>query len=94
MRKTQFAKCIMDESNWVQVDLSGSVFEECRFSSTRFEGCNLERTKFPRCVDLLLDPSKNRVKGARIPLQSALLLASSFGMRVLGLSDSDADDQA
>lgn len=91
MRKTKFRKCILDEANWVEVDLSGSVFEECRFSATRFEGCNLERTKFPGCVDLALDPSKNRVKGATIPLQSAVLLASSFGMRVLALSDDDSD---
>jgi fluoroquinolone resistance protein len=89
MRKTRFGKCVMDESNWVEVDLSGSVFEECRFSGTRFEGCNLERTKFPGCVDLVLDPGKNRVKGATIPLQSAVLLASSFGMRVLAMSDDD-----
>jgi fluoroquinolone resistance protein len=90
MRKTRFRQCVMDEANWVQVDLSESVFEECRFSGTRFDGCNLERSKFPGCVDLLLDPSKNRLKGASIPLQSAVLLAGFFGMRVLGISDNDA----
>jgi fluoroquinolone resistance protein len=87
MRKTEFRQTIMDEANWIQVDLGESRFEECRFSGTRFEGCNLERAKFPGCIDLILDPSKNRVKGASVPLQSAVLLASSFGMRVLGFSE-------
>ena len=64
-----------------------SVFEECQFDGTRFEECDLRRTRFPHAKDLFVDPAKNNVKGMQVPLETAIHLAASFGMRVIGFDE-------
>jgi fluoroquinolone resistance protein len=82
LRKTKFDRCALLEANFIQVDLVEALFEQCEFAGCRFERCDLSRARFPGCVDLLLHPADNRVKGARIPFESAVLLARAFGMHV------------
>ncbi|XXX54433.1 pentapeptide repeat-containing protein [Sorangium sp. So ce124] len=89
LRKTRFERCAITESVFAATDLAGAVFEECRFAGTRFEDCDLRNAQFPRSQDLFIDPAKNNVKGARIPLEAAILLAASFGMHVLGFTEKD-----
>ncbi|MGK4003523.1 pentapeptide repeat-containing protein [Sorangium sp. So ce1036] len=89
VRKTRFERCAITESAFAATDLVGSVFEECRFAGTRFEQCDLRNAQFPRSHDLFLDPARNNVKGARVPLETVLLLAASFGMHVLGFTEKD-----
>jgi uncharacterized protein YjbI with pentapeptide repeats len=84
LRKTRFVQCTLLEANFLQVELAEAVFEACQFSGARFENCDLRGASFARCVDLFVDPSKNRVQGMIIPSESALLLAASFGMKIEG----------
>ncbi|MDI1435825.1 pentapeptide repeat-containing protein [Polyangium sorediatum] len=88
LRKTRFTRCAITESVFASMDFTDAVFEECRFAGTRFDGCDLRNARFPRSSDLFVDPAKNKVKGARVPLDTAILLATSFGMRVLGFDES------
>ncbi|TKC94185.1 pentapeptide repeat-containing protein [Polyangium fumosum] len=81
-------RCAITESVFASMDFTDAVFEECRFAGTRFDGCDLRNARFPRSSDLFVDPAKNKVKGARVPLDTAILLATSFGMRVLGFDES------
>jgi fluoroquinolone resistance protein len=83
LRKTRFERCAMHECNFIQVDLGEAVFEACQLSGARFDNCDLRATSFTRSLELFVDPSKNRVQGMRIPAESALLLAASFGMKVV-----------
>ncbi|MDI3285063.1 pentapeptide repeat-containing protein [Polyangium sp. 15x6] len=87
LRKTHFTRCGITESVFAATDLSGAVFEECRFAGTRFDDCDLRNAQFPRSSDLYVDPAKNKVKGAQVPLDTAILLAASFGMRVIGFAE-------
>ena len=84
LRKTRFERCAITESVFASTDFTGAVFEECRFAGTRFDGCDLRNAQFPHSSGLFVDPARNKVKGARIPLETAILLATSFGMQVLG----------
>ncbi|AUX35748.1 MULTISPECIES: pentapeptide repeat-containing protein [Sorangium] len=90
LRKTRFERCSITESVLAATDLAGAVFEECRFMGTRFEDCDLRNAQFPRSHDLFVDPAKNNVKGARVPLETVMLLAASFGMHVLGFTEKDS----
>lgn len=87
-RKTRFSRCVLLEANFIQADLASAVFEDCQLTGARFETCNLERASFAGCHDLLLDPAHNKVRGASIPLEAAVLLAQSFGLKV-GLPSDD-----
>jgi fluoroquinolone resistance protein len=82
LRKTRFERCSMHEANFLQVDLGQAVFEECELAGARFEGCDLRGASFLRSLECFVDPSKNKVQGARVPTETARLIAQSFGMKI------------
>jgi uncharacterized protein YjbI with pentapeptide repeats len=92
LRKLKFVRCGIQEANFFETDLTGATFEDCQFTGTQFQGCTLHKAKFPGAKDLFLDPVRNRVKGVQVPLETAILLATSHEMRVLGFGDGDAED--
>jgi len=94
LRKVSFKGCSLTEASFFEVDLTDATFEGCQLAGARFEACDLGRARFHGAQDLFLDPAKNRVKGAEIPLETAILLATSFGMRVLGFGKPKGDDSA
>ncbi len=87
LRKTRFVRCALVEANLIKTDLVESVFEDCLFTGTRIEECDLRKATFAGARDLFLDPVKNNVKGARVPVESAVLLAASFGMQIFGYTE-------
>lgn len=91
LRKAVFERCSFTEANFFEADLMEAKLDDCQFTGARFEACDLRKARFLHAKDLLIDPAKNRVAGAKVPLQTAVLLAMSFGMRVLDFQ-SDRDD--
>jgi len=89
LRKARFEQCAILDANFFEVDLTDAKFDDCQFAGTRFERCDLRRVRFRRAQDLFLDPARNLVKGAEVPLETAILLATSYGMRVSGFSTKD-----
>lgn len=94
LRKAAFKGCSLVEANFFEVDLTEASFENCQLAGARFESCDLRRARFHGAQDLFVDPAKNRVKDAEIPLETAILIATSFGMRVHGYSKPPHDDSA
>jgi uncharacterized protein YjbI with pentapeptide repeats len=82
--KTPFIRCSLLEATFVDMDLAGSTFEDCELEGARFEGCDLRGATFTTSRGLRLDPARNQVQGATIPLEAAVLLAGSFGLKVAG----------
>jgi uncharacterized protein YjbI with pentapeptide repeats len=82
IRKVPFVRCSLVEANFVDADLTEARFESCRLTGARFERCDLRKASFADAQDLLLAPATNQVQGASIPVESALLLAASFGFKV------------
>jgi fluoroquinolone resistance protein len=82
LRKTRFERCAMHEANFLQVDLGQAVFEECQLAGARFDGCDLRGASFSRSLEFFVDPSKNKVQGARVPSETARLLAEFLGMKI------------
>jgi uncharacterized protein YjbI with pentapeptide repeats len=87
LRKTSFVRCAIREANFFEVDLTEARFDDCQFMGTRFEGCTFRGARFAGARDLFVDPVRNRVKDMHIPLETAILLATSYEMRVLGFLD-------
>ncbi|HEX7479225.1 MAG TPA: pentapeptide repeat-containing protein [Polyangiales bacterium] len=84
--KTRFTRCVLVEASFERSELVAAVFDECQLAGARFDSCNLERASFAGCRDLLLDPARNKLRGASIPLDAAVALAGSFGLQVVGFS--------
>ncbi len=84
LRKLSVTRCSVIDANFVAVDLANAVFEECELTNTVFTRCELKGARFPHARGLYLDPRTNNVKGVKVPLETAVLLAQSFDMSVIG----------
>lgn len=82
LRRTPFLKCDVREGSFVRVDLTEADFEGTNLTGTSFEQCQLRKADFTEAIGAFLNPSKNRVKDARISMESAALLAIALGMHV------------
>lgn len=84
LRKLPMRRCVATEASFSEVDLSDADFEGTDLSGTTFQGCTLARTDFRGTLGLFLDPARNKAKGARIPVDAAVRLAQSLGLKVDG----------
>jgi len=82
-RKLPFVRCVLVEANFVESDLTEARFEDCQLGGAKFERCDLRKASFAGSHDLLLDPASNQIRGASVPTEAALLLARSFGLKIL-----------
>lgn len=84
LRKTEFTRCALTDGNFIDVELNEAVVESCDLSGTTFSRCDLSKADFSTASGLLIDPTKNRVKGLIIPVDAAVALALIAGMKVAG----------
>lgn len=84
LRRTSFRACNAAESTFVDADLTEADFADVDLSGATFQGVTLAHADFTSARGAFFDPAKNRVKDARIGLESAALLATFFGMDVRG----------
>lgn len=84
LRRTAFLRCSALEANFFDLDLTEADFSGTDLTGSNFRGCNLTKTDFSTAVGAFLDPANNRVKATHVPVETAVLLAQSLGMRVSG----------
>lgn len=92
LRKTPFLRCTAMEANFFDLDLTDADFSGTDLTGSNFRGCTLTRTDFSSAVGAFLDPARNRLKDTRVPVETAVLLAQSLGMRVSGFN-ADASER-
>jgi len=73
-RGVVFAGCKMMGIDWS--NLGG-------YPAMSFERCDLRKASFAGSTGLTLAPEGNQLRGAKIPVETALRLAESFGLHVL-----------
>jgi uncharacterized protein YjbI with pentapeptide repeats len=84
LRKVTFERCDLREAQLIEVDLVEATFAGCKLGGARFERCDLRKASFAGAVDLALDPAHgNKLAGARVPLETAIRLAESLGLKVV-----------
>jgi uncharacterized protein YjbI with pentapeptide repeats len=94
LKKVSFKRCSLIEATFLEVGLSDARFEDCQLAGARFDGCDLRRARFNGAQELFIDPAKNKLKDAQVPLETAVLIASSLGLKVLGFSGRERDDDS
>jgi uncharacterized protein YjbI with pentapeptide repeats len=83
LRKVSFTGCNLQEAQFVETELAEAVFADCRLDGARFERCDLRKAGFAGSTGLTLLPEGNQLRGARVPVDAAIRLAESFGLKVL-----------
>ncbi len=87
LRKTSFLNCTALEMNFIDTDLSESDFSGSDISGSNFRGCTLTKTDFGGAQGVFIDPTRNRVKATRIPVDAAVNYAQTLGLVVAGHGD-------
>jgi fluoroquinolone resistance protein len=90
LRKAVFRACRASEANFIECQLCEADFSETDLTGTNFEASDLSKANLASAKGAFLAPARNRVKDARISVETAVLLALSQGMKVAGYADSPA----
>jgi fluoroquinolone resistance protein len=94
LRKTVFRGCKASEANFIDCQLGEADFGETDLTGANFEASDLSKANLADAKGAFLAPGKNRVKDARISVETAVFMAMSQGMKVVGYSDArEADGQ-
>ena len=83
LKNTRFVRCSLVECTFVDADLAKTTFTECDLAQSVFERCDLSGADFCTSRAVYFDPTKNKIKGARISVQTASLIAQAMGLRVI-----------
>jgi fluoroquinolone resistance protein len=87
LRKSSFRACKASEANFIDCQLGEADFDETDLTGANFDASDLSKANLATAKGAFLAPGKNRVKDARISVETAVLMAMSQGMKVLGYSD-------
>jgi len=76
-----------DNSRLIEVDfteasLEGVSFEGCNLTGSVFQMSNLEKSDFSGAQGFIIDPSNNRMKGAKFSQDGLAGLLTSFGIHI------------
>ncbi|WP_426752123.1 pentapeptide repeat-containing protein [Myxococcus sp. Y35] len=87
LRKTVFLRCTALEMNFIDTDLSEADFSESDITGSNFRGCTLTKTDFGSAQGVFIDPTRNRAKATRIPVEAAVNYVQTLGLVVAGHGD-------
>lgn len=82
MRKTVFRNCSLKEADFAEADLGGAAFIDCDLSEALFDQSMLEKTDFRRAFHYIIDPEKNRMKGARFSNDGLSGLLQNYDLQI------------
>lgn len=80
LKKTVFQNCILRETDFSQSDLSESDFQGSDLLNARFKDTVLLKADFRKATNYLIDPTENKVRGARFSLPEAQGLLVGLGI--------------
>ncbi|GHU58990.1 hypothetical protein FACS189411_15280 [Bacteroidia bacterium] len=82
MKNTRFKNTQLQEVDFVEADLTGSIFENCDLTRTIFERTILEKADFRTSYNYSLDPEANRIKKAKFSLTGLPGLLSKYNIEI------------
>ncbi|MGI8549249.1 MAG: pentapeptide repeat-containing protein [Dehalococcoidia bacterium] len=82
LREMQLVNCSAREVDFSGADLTGATCAGTDFSASTFLHTNLEKADFGGARNYTIDPTANRIKGAKFTLPEALSLLRSFDIRI------------
>ncbi len=80
LKKNAFTKCILHDADFAQADLSECDFSESDLLNARFDDTTLLKTDFQTAFNYLIDPLRNKVRGAKFSLPEAVGLLKGLGV--------------
>ncbi len=78
LKNTHFKNCSLKEVDFIEADLTSSVFDSCDMSGAKFENTILEKADLATSYNYTIDPEMNRVKKAKFSLAGVAGLLAKY----------------
>ena len=78
LKNTKFINCILREVDFLETDLSASVFDNCDFAGAIIKNNNFEKADFRRSYNFSIDPEINNIKKAKFSMSALAGLLDKY----------------
>lgn len=78
MPKTTFDHCNLEEADFTETELQEAVFDDCSLKNAIFDRTNLEKTDFRTAKQFCINPTENRLKGAKFSKSNVIGLLQKY----------------
>lgn len=82
MAHSEFEQCVLLECDFVNADLRESSLCGCELRGSKFHHTQLEKADLSGARNYQIDPSSNRIKGAKFSYPEALNLLAAFEITI------------
>jgi fluoroquinolone resistance protein len=82
IKKTRFKNVLLQEVDFTECQLTGSVFDNCDMTRAIFEKSVLESVDFRTSYRFSIDPSVNKMKKAKFSANNLLGLLDRFDLEI------------
>lgn len=82
IKKTLFKNSQLQEVDFTDCDLTGSVFDNCDLKSALFENTVLEKADLRGSFNYAIDPERNKIKKARFSLAGVVGLLDKYDINI------------
>jgi uncharacterized protein YjbI with pentapeptide repeats len=82
LSNTHFDSCPLKEADFTEATLTGAHFEACDLHQATFEQTNLEKADFTTAYNILIDPEKNKMKGAKFSKENVAGLLEKYKISI------------
>jgi len=73
----------MQEANFEESDLTGSIFADCDLTRTLFSNTILYETDFTSAYNFSIDPEKNKMKKAKFSVMGLQGLLEKYSLQIV-----------
>lgn len=80
--KVKFTRCELHNVDFSDADLSGADFSNATFKDCMFRNTNLSKADFRFASGYFIDPTQNKIRGARFSSPEVLSLLSPFDIEI------------
>lgn len=82
IKQTNFLNCLLQEVDFTETDMSGSILENCDLAKAIFIQTNLEKVDLRTSYNYSIDPEINRIKKAKFALQNIAGLLDKYDIDI------------
>ncbi len=79
---THFDTCLLQNVDFTEADMSGSLFNNCDFKKALFDRTKIEKADFRSSYNYMIDPEINSIKKAKFSMPEVLGLLSKYNIEV------------
>ena len=82
IKQKTFNNCSLNEADFTESDLSGTIFNNCDLKRAIFDRSILLKTDFTTAQNFSIDPETNRLKGAKFSKNNLMGLLLKYKLKI------------